>query len=77
MPEERAMLFFDDPAVQRSERPLTLLEIKTEPAVPLWVRNLVERFELFQRGHSKYCYALDRLQELPLERTASRTVIGG
>ena len=36
-----------------------LLEIKTETSVPTWVINMIGRFNLVQRGFSKYCYAID------------------
>ena len=37
-----------------------LLEIKTETALPSWVLALIRRFNLSQRGFSKYCNALDQ-----------------
>jgi hypothetical protein len=36
-----------------------ILEIKTETLVPGWILQLIQRFELNQRGFSKYCYAVD------------------
>jgi hypothetical protein len=36
-----------------------VLEIKTETRVPIWVVDLVRRFDLSQRGFSKYCYGVD------------------
>ena len=31
-----------------------------ETKIPCWVIQLIQRFELFQRGFSKYCYGVDR-----------------
>jgi hypothetical protein len=45
--------------VHGSDDSPVLLEIKTETHVPLWVVRLIQRFELTQRGFSKYCYAVD------------------
>jgi hypothetical protein len=45
-------------AVHSDESPV-ILEIKTETLVPRWVIQLIQRFDLNQRGFSKYCYAID------------------
>ena len=47
-----SMLHSDD------ESPV-LLEIKTETRVPNWVVALIRRFNLTQRGFSKYCNAME------------------
>ncbi len=62
VPEEE-MLFFDDPITSRTEESLTVLELKVERQVPRWALELVRRFELTQRGYSKYCYTIDQARE--------------
>lgn len=42
-----------------SDESPVILEIKTETLVPQWVIQLIQRFDLAQRGFSKYCYAID------------------
>jgi hypothetical protein len=54
-------IFYDDAVstMNSCDESPVLLEIKTETRVPVWVVNLIRRFELNQRGFSKYCYAVD------------------
>jgi hypothetical protein len=55
------MMCYDDceSTLVHSDDSPVILEIKTETLVPRWVIELVQRFELNQRGFSKYCYAID------------------
>jgi SPX domain protein involved in polyphosphate accumulation len=55
------MIYYDDPETTKcpSTHSWVVLEIKTETHVPLWVTHLIRRFDLSQRGFSKYCYAVD------------------
>ncbi len=48
--------------VENDESPV-ILEIKTETQVPTWIMGLIRRFQLQQRGFSKYCYAVDNTME--------------
>ncbi|NLH47109.1 MAG: polyphosphate polymerase domain-containing protein [Myxococcales bacterium] len=55
------LTYFDntvDTAFCSCESPV-ILEIKTETNVPIWVLRLIRRFELIQRGFSKYCNAIE------------------
>ena len=55
------MPYWDDPittAHAMDDSPV-VLEIKTETNVPTWVIAMIRRFDLMQRGFSKYCNAVD------------------
>jgi hypothetical protein len=49
----------DSETTMYSDESPVILEIKTETLVPKWVVQLIQRFDLTQRGFSKYCYAID------------------
>lgn len=53
--------FYDDAVsmLHGDDESPVLLEIKTETKVPAWVQGLIRRFDLVQRGFSKYCNAMD------------------
>lgn len=58
-------IYYDDPVTSlcSSDDSPVVLEIKSETEVPGWMIALVQRFELVQRGFSKYCYGIDNLFE--------------
>ncbi len=53
------MVFYDDPVTTGHSGSPVILEIKTLTLVPAWVIGLIRRFNLMQRGFSKYCYGID------------------
>ena len=58
---DRPYVYYDDAVTalhQEAESPV-LMEIKTETNVPLWVVDMIRRFDLSRRGFSKYCQAVD------------------
>ena len=58
-------MYYDDAVTSLAEdddSPV-ILEIKTETQVPPWIMGLIRRFQLQQRGFSKYCYAVDNTME--------------
>ncbi|MBN1154567.1 polyphosphate polymerase domain-containing protein [candidate division KSB1 bacterium] len=59
--QEQDMLYYDDPVTSRSYDSPVILEIKVEPHIPSWVINLIAKFNLKQRGFSKYCYGIDNI----------------
>ena len=59
------MTFYDDPVTTMDEDSPVILEIKTESLVPFWAIELIRSFNLTQRGFSKYCYVIDRCNEVP------------
>ena len=61
--EDPSMEFYDDALTGGAWGSLVVLEIKVEPKVPWWARTLIQRFELMQRGYSKYCYVIDHARE--------------
>lgn len=60
---DREMIYYDDPATTNHPDSPVILEIKTERFVPLWAIDIIRKFELRQRGFSKYCYVIDRSGE--------------
>ena len=60
---EHDMTYYGDQATAQGEDSPVVLEIKTEPFVPLWATDLIRRFSLVQRGYSKYCYVIDACLE--------------
>jgi len=56
-----SFVLYDDPVstVHLDDNSPTLVEIKTETNVPGWVMELIQRFDLQQRGFSKYCNAIE------------------
>ena len=65
---DAAMSFYDDAITAKESESLVILEIKVERRVPLWALTIIRRFELVQRGWSKYCYVLDNAREAGLGR---------
>lgn len=61
-PDEQ-MVYYDDPITTRCADSPVVLEIKTETFVPFWAVDIIRRFELMQRGYSKYCYVIDKFRE--------------
>lgn len=59
--QEQDMIYYDDPISSRSFDSPVVLEIKVETLVPTWVIDLVAKFNLQQRGFSKYCYGIDNI----------------
>ncbi len=57
----RPYTFYDDAvtAIHPDDESPVLLEIKTETNVPVWVTDMIRRFDLSRRGFSKYCQAVD------------------
>jgi len=58
---DRPYIFYDDAvtAIHDDGESPVLLEIKTETSVPIWIQNMIQKFELNRRGFSKYCQAVD------------------
>jgi hypothetical protein len=64
----------DHPARTATPEPVCVLELKFERRAPRWMVSLVQRLELVRLSFSKYCYSVDALLLLPVNR-ASR--LGG
>ncbi len=60
---EDEMVYYDDAVTTRSWDSPVILEIKVETIMPFWASKIIKRFELMQRGFSKYCYVWDKSQE--------------
>ena len=56
---EQDMFYYDDPVNSRSDDSPVILEIKVETLIPIWAIELIHKFNLKQRGFSKYCYGMD------------------
>lgn len=56
---EQDMLYYDDLVNSRSDDSPVILEIKVETLIPTWAIELIHKFNLKQRGFSKYCYGID------------------
>jgi hypothetical protein len=56
---EQDMLFYDDSVNSRANDSPVILEIKVETLIPIWAIELIHKFNLKQRGFSKYCYGID------------------
>ncbi len=56
---EYDMLYYDDPVSAKNMDSPVILEIKVETLVPSWAIELIHKFNLVQRGFSKYCYGID------------------
>jgi hypothetical protein len=59
--DEQEMLYYDDPVNARSADSPVILEIKVETLIPFWAIELIRKFNLLQRGFSKYCYGIDSI----------------
>jgi len=59
--KEQDMSYYDDPITTRHFDSPVILEIKVENNVPFWAVELIRKFNLMQRGFSKYCYGIDSL----------------
>lgn len=59
--DEQEMLFYDDPVNSRADDSPVILEIKVETLIPIWAIELIHKFNLKQRGFSKYCYGIDSI----------------
>jgi len=59
--EEQDMLYYDGAGDSMGEKSPVVLEIKVESMVPIWAIELIHKFNLKQRGFSKYCYGVDSL----------------
>lgn len=57
------MLFYDDPVTSKHYESPVILEIKVETLVPFWAIDIIQKFDLVQRGFSKYCYGIDNNME--------------
>jgi len=57
--QEKDMMYYDDPVTTMNFESPVLLEIKVETRVPFWTVELIRKFNLGQRGFSKYCYGID------------------
>jgi hypothetical protein len=58
---EEEMLYFDDPVDIMGVNCPVVLEIKVESMVPIWAIELIHKFNLNQRGFSKYGYGIDSI----------------
>jgi hypothetical protein len=58
---EQDMVYYDDPVTTQNPDSPVLLEIKIETHVPLWVIEMIRKFDLVQRPFSKYCYGIDHI----------------
>lgn len=59
--DEQDMLYYDDPVNSKNDDSPVILEIKVETLVPIWAIELIHKFNLVQRGFSKYCYGIDSI----------------
>ncbi|MCU0644647.1 MAG: polyphosphate polymerase domain-containing protein [bacterium] len=59
--DEEDMLYYDDPVNSRADDSPVILEIKVETLIPIWAMELIHKFNLKQRGFSKYCYGIDSI----------------
>ena len=57
--DETEMHYYDDPVSSKNSDSPVILEIKVEQNIPLWAIELIRKFNLVQRGFSKYCYGID------------------
>ena len=74
--DEEDWIPFDDPSQFALPVSGTVLELKCTTAVPLWMVELVRKFDLRSRGFSKYCCAADAIDDSnQLGDRASRIVI--
>ena len=69
---EQDMFYYDDPVSAKNMDSPVILEIKVETLVPAWVIELIHKFNLVQRGFSKYCYGIDCLLGCPENGRMSR-----
>ncbi|MFQ5665028.1 MAG: polyphosphate polymerase domain-containing protein [Candidatus Binatia bacterium] len=78
--DRAAWIPFDDPAQLGLAVSGTILELKCARAVPLWMTDLVGRFNLQPLGFSKYAAALDTVTHFPrgltYRREPARWVLG-
>ena len=58
---EQDLFYYDDPVNSRDYDSPVILEIKVETLVPVWAIKLIRKFDLKQRGFSKYCYGMDSI----------------
>jgi hypothetical protein len=58
---EQDLLYYDDPVNSRDDDSPVILEIKVETLIPIWAIELIRKFNLKQRGFSKYCYGIDSI----------------
>ncbi|MDZ7377532.1 MAG: polyphosphate polymerase domain-containing protein [candidate division KSB1 bacterium] len=59
--DEQEMIYYDDPMNARSADSPVILEIKVETLIPIWAIELIRKFNLQQRGFSKYCYGIESI----------------
>lgn len=55
---KRGWRYMDNPDAQQTLEPMTIVEFKFTSAVPRWMINIVQRFDLFRRAFSKYGTAI-------------------
>ncbi|MCA9638116.1 MAG: polyphosphate polymerase domain-containing protein [Myxococcales bacterium] len=65
----------DDAVTQRTLESMIVLELKFTSAVPIWLVDLVERFDLRRRSFSKYGTSIRAFYEPPTTRAAR--LVGG
>ena len=58
---EQDMFYYDDPVTTKHIDSPVILEIKVENHVPYWAIEMIRKFNLMQRGFSKYCYGIDSM----------------
>lgn len=58
---DQDMLYYDDPVNSKDDDSPVILEIKVETLIPIWAIELIHKFNLKQRGFSKYCYGIDSI----------------
>jgi hypothetical protein len=74
-PPSRGWRALDDAVTQRTLDSLIVLELKFTTAVPLWLVDLVGRFDLQRRSFSKYGTSIRAFYEAPQRRIAR--LLGG
>jgi hypothetical protein len=62
--DDRGFVFFDDHERFASTDSRVILEIKYDLRYPLWVQDLVRRFDLWRESFSKFANSVDRIQDL-------------
>lgn len=71
-PPAKDFLFYDDAVTAKNQQAGIILEIKVDTAIPPWAIQIVQDFNLVQRGFSKYCYAIDHAtEEVATQRKSS------
>jgi hypothetical protein len=73
-PHDRDYRFIDAPDVFEGRESLVILEMKFDGVYPLWMIDLVRRFDLLRESFSKYAVCMDKVRTELAEFTPGRRV---